>query len=147
MELQENANYVHYHDALVMTSKSPTTRIDACVVSTKDYVFLVPKKSTGEFILLETTKKHNFFNGVPVQDGVAKMVQGASSVEELENSFKELLENDDKYVHKVADKKSFKFRGFLGKHTLRMSTGGMNWTSAMPTGKGVSKEFRAFHGQ
>jgi hypothetical protein len=41
----------------------------------------------------------------------------------------------------------WKFRGFLGRHTLRMSTGGMNHSSIYAKGKGNSKAFRASHGQ
>ena len=130
-----------------MSSKQPMKNVDVCVVSTHDYVFFVPKKSTGMFLVLNTITTHQYFQDCSVEDGVGKLVQEAESKDSLEKSLIALLEDDEKYVHKLADKKKFKFNGFLGKHTLRMSEGGTNWASIMPKGKGVSKEFRAFHEQ
>ena len=99
------------------------------------------------FVILNTIKTHQFFDGVTIEEGVKRLIEKSENTQDLEKSMTALLEDDEKYVHKIADKKSFKFRGFLGKHTLRMSTGGANWSSVMAQGKGNSKEFRAFHGQ
>jgi hypothetical protein len=99
------------------------------------------------FVILNTIKTHKYFEGVSIEEGVKNLIKNSDTVSDLEKSFIALLEDDDKYVHRIEDKKSFKFRGFLGKHTLRMSTGGANWSSVMAKGKGKSKEFRAYHGQ
>lgn len=147
MALTEKQDYVVYDSGLMMNSKQPMQNVDVCLVSTKNYVFYIPKKSVGMFVILNTIKTHQFFDGVSIVEGVRKLIDKAETVEELEKSLIALLEDDEKYVHKIADKKSFKFKGFLGKHTLRMSTGGTNWSSVMAQGKGNSKEFRAFHGQ
>lgn len=147
MALTENQDYVYYESGLMMNSKQPMKNIDVCLVSTKDYVFYVPKKSVGMFVVLNTIKTHQYFDGVNIEEGVRNLIDKAETLEDLEKSMIALLEDDEKYVHEIADKKTFKFKGFLGKHTLRMSTGGANWSSVMANGKGKSKEFRAYHGQ
>jgi hypothetical protein len=88
--------------------------VDVCLVSTKDYVFYVPKKSVGMFVVLNTITTHQFFEGVSIEEGVRKIIDDSESVEGLEKSMIALLEDDEKYVHKIADKSSFKFKGFLG---------------------------------
>ena len=147
MALTENQDYVCYDSGLMLSSKQPLKNTDVCLVSTKDYVFYVPKKSVGMFVVLNTIKTHQFFEGVSIEQGVRNVIDKSESSEELEKSMIALLEDDEKYVHKIADKKSFKFQGFLGKHTLKMSTGGANRSSVLANGKGNSKLFRAFHGQ
>ena len=147
MALTENQDYVCYDSGLMMNSKQPMKNVDVCLVSTKDYVFYVPKKSVGMFVVLNTITTHQYFDGVSIEQGVRTVVDNSESAEDLEKSMIALLEDDEKYVHKIADKKKFGFKGFLGKHTLRMSTGGSNWSSVMANGKGNSKAFRGFHGQ
>ena len=147
MSLQAGHDYVFYPSGGMMSSKQPLKQVDACVVSTKNYVFFVPKKSVGFFVVLNTIKTHHYFDGVSVEDGVQKLIENANSVEELEKSFRALLEDDEKYVHPIAEKEMFKFKGFLGKHTLRMAIGRMNWSAVSVNGKGKSKEFRSYHGQ
>lgn len=145
--MTEGKEYVFYREGLLMSSKQPMKNVDVSVVSTPNYIFFVPIKSVGLFLIVNTITTHQYFQDVSVPDGVQRLVEEATSQEDLEKSFIALLEDDEKYVHKIADKKKFKFNGFLGKHTLRMSTGGGNWTSIMPKGKGTSKEFRAYHEQ
>lgn len=147
MSLIQNQDYAFYESALMLNSKQPMKNIDVCLVSTKDYIFYIPKKTVGMFVILNTIKTHQFFDGVSVEQGVRNLIDQAESVSALESSFIALLEDDEKYVHKIADKKSFKIKGFLGKHTLKMSIGKMHWSSVLPNGKGNSKEFRTFHGQ
>jgi len=147
MKLIENQDYGYYDSGLMLNSKQPMKNVDVCLVSTKDYVFYIPKKTVGMFVILNTIKTHKYFEGVSIEEGVKNLIKNSDTVSDLEKSFIALLEDDDKYVHRIEDKKSFKFRGFLGKHTLRMSTGGANWSSVMAKGKGKSKEFRAYHGQ
>lgn len=147
MSLAQDQDYTYYESGLMLNSKQPMKNVDVCLVGTKDYVFYIPKKTVGMFVILNTIKTHKFFDGVSIEQGVKNLIEKAESVSALETGLIALLEDDEKYVHKIADKKSFKFRGFLGKHTLRMSTGGANWSSVMAKGKGNSKEFRTFHGQ
>ncbi len=143
----QNQDYVVYDSGFVMNSKQPMKQVDVCVVGTKNYIFYVPKKTVGLYYLLNTIKTHQFFEGVSIEDGVKKLISQSATPEDLEKSMIALLEDDEKYVHEIKLQKSFKFRGFLGKHTLRMSLGGTNWSSVSPSGKGKSKEMRSFYGQ
>lgn len=146
--LTPDKDYVFYEKAFVMNSKQPMMRSYATVVGTKNYVFFVPTKTIGMFFILDTIKNHSFFQGVSIPDGVKKLIDSAASVEELEESLKALLQEDEKYVHFIPEWPSFKFKGFLGKHTLRLGKGGVGaWSSVTVEGKGLSKQFRAYYGQ
>lgn len=147
MPLIEKQDYVFYESGTMMNSMHPLVHLYVCIVSTKNYVFYIPKKSIGTFVIFTTIKEHDYFNGVSIEKGVKRILEVSKTVEDLEKLLIYFLEEDDKYVHRIADKKSFKFRGVLGKHTLKMSTGRANWSSILANGKGNSKEFREFHGQ
>lgn len=147
MKLIENQEYVFYDTGLMLNSKQPMQQVWVCLVSTKNYVFYVPKKTVGMFVVLNTIKTHQLFEGVSIEEGIQNIISQSLSIENLEDSMKGLLDNDDKYIHEIAKKKNFKFKSFLGKHTLRMSIGGREWSSVLARGKGKSKEFRHFHGQ
>lgn len=129
-----------------MSSKAMMQTIEASIVSTKNYVFIVPQKTTGMFIIVDTIKRHNLFAGVSIPDGVQKIIASCKTVEELESSMRNLLEDKELYVYNISALTSFKFRGFLGKQTVRLATG-LSWTSISPANKAESKAFRAFHGQ
>ncbi len=139
--------YLFYKKGTMMTIKSPMKNFTVCTVATKNYVFLIPIKSMGTFLIVTTFKNHEFFDGVSVEEGVEKLISNSDTVEALENSLINLLDGDEKYVYKIDEMSSFKFKGFLGKHTLRMARGKMHWASISPTGKGLSKEMRAYYGQ
>ena len=47
MKLIENQDYVYYDSGLMLNSKQPMKNVDVCLVSTKDYVFYIPKKTVG----------------------------------------------------------------------------------------------------
>ena len=145
--MNHNQDYVFYESGTMMNSRQPMKQLDVAVVGTKNYLFFVPKKTVGLYFVLNTIKTHQLFAGVSIEDGVRKLIGEANNTDELEKSMIALLEDDDKYVHEIGNQKSFKFRGFLGKHTLRTSTGGTNWSSVTVNGKGKSKEMRSFYGQ
>ena len=147
MTLTEKQDYVFYESGLLINSKQPLKNADVCTVSTKDYVFFVPKKTTGMFVVLKTIKTHQFFDGVSIEQGVRALIDKAETVQDLESSLTALLEDDEIYVHKIAEKTSFKFKGFLGKQTLMMRESMKKYSSVSPNGKGNGKEFKAFHGQ
>ncbi len=140
-------DYLFYEKGTMMTSKSPLKSYTVCTVATKNYVFLIPIESMGTFLIVNTFSKHQFFDGVSVPEGVKNLINNSNSAEELENSLKALLDEDDKYVYQISELSSFKFKGILGKHTLRMSRSKMHWASISPTGKGLSKEMRTYYGQ
>jgi len=145
--MTQDQDYSYFESAFMMNSKQPMKQIDVCLVSTKDYIFYIPKKSVGIFLVLNTIKTHQYFDGVSIEEGVKKIIDNSETAKDLEKSFIALLEDDEKYVHQISTKKSFKFKSFLWRHTLRMSTGGTNWSSVSPNGKGNSKLFRTFYGQ
>lgn len=147
MAILSNLNAVFYENATAMNAKQPMQTATVCVVATKDYIFMVPQKTLGFFLVLNTITNHRLFEGVSIIEGVKKLIANSEDTNMLEQSFCELLDNDERYVHRLTDKTSFKFRGFLGKHTLRMAIGLTNWSSVSPNGKGNSKEFRQFYGQ
>lgn len=144
----KDKDYVFYEQSFVMMSKQPMSRSNATVVGTKNYVFLIPTKTIGMFLVLDTIKTHSFFQGVTIPQGVQKIIESAETVNDLEESLKALLQDDEKYVYHLPEWPSFKFKGFLGKHTLRISKGGLGATSSiMVEGKGLSKQFREYYGQ
>lgn len=146
--LAQDKDYVFYADSGVMNSKQPMKVLNATVVGTKNYVFIIPTKTVGFFLILDTIKNHSFFQGVSIPEGVKKLIENAHTVEDLEESLKALLEEDEKYVYFIPEWPSFKFKGFLGKHTLRLGKGGTGaWCSVTVNGKGNGKQFRAYYGQ
>ena len=145
--MTKGQDYLFYEKGAMMSSKSPLKNYTVCTVCTKKYVFLIPIKSMGNFLIVNTFKNHQFFDGVGVVEGVQKLIENSDSAEALENSLIALLEEDEKYVHEVSSMSSFKFKGFLGRHTLRMARSKMKWASISPAGKGNSKEMRSYYGQ
>lgn len=131
-------------DAMAMTSKSPLTQIESAVVCTKDKFYIVPKKSTGNFVIFNTVKRHSFFEGTTIEDGLKNLMDTVKSETELHETLSELLENNAQYIHDInaAPKKSIK--GFLGKKTLTIRDG-RTWTSFSPKGKEATKALVQFY--
>jgi hypothetical protein len=88
--------------------------VAVCLVSTKNYVFYVPKKTVGLFFVLNTIKTHQLFDGVSIEAGVRKIVDKAESVEGLESSMIALLEDEENSFTKLTRKKPSNFVDFLG---------------------------------
>jgi len=130
-----------------MSSKAPMKRIDCAVVATKNYVFLVPVKSVGFFVVLNTIKTHQLFEGKSVHQGIEDLIASCSSPSEIEEKFCALLEDNPMYVFKISELSTFKIKGFLGKHTAMMRRSLKEYASILPNGKGNSKEMRLFFGQ
>jgi hypothetical protein len=146
--LIQDKDYVFYEDSGVMNSKQPMKISNATVVGTKNYVFFIPTKTIGLFLVLDTIKNHSYFQGISIPEGVKQLIANSNSVNDLEESLKALLQEDEKYVHFIPEWPSFKFKGFLGKHTLRLGKGGTGaWSSVTVNGKGNSKQFRTYYGQ
>ncbi|MGB0915574.1 MAG: hypothetical protein ACPGVI_05845, partial [Crocinitomicaceae bacterium] len=95
MALTHNQDYVYYESGLMMNSKQPMKNVDVCLVSTKDYVFYIPKKTVGMFVVLNTIKTHKFFDGVSIEQGVKNLIDQADSVQALESSLTAACENKD----------------------------------------------------
>jgi len=147
MSITANQDYVFYENGLMMSSKQPGKRADACTVSTKNYVFLIPKKTTGSFILFDIIKTHALFEGVTIEEGLKNIIEKSETANDLEKSLIALLQNDEKYVHQINTYKKFKFSKFLGQQTLLMKNALTNHTSIVIKAKKGGNDFRAFHGQ
>lgn len=148
MEISSDSRQVFFCDnAIMITSQAPMQRLDVCVVATQNYVFALPKKSVGFYMVMNTVKTHQLFQGKTMEEGVKELIARAEDVQDLEKSLSNLLENDEKYVYRVHGNSSFKFRGFFGKHTLRIGITRMKWSSFGPSNSADSKRFRAFYGQ
>jgi hypothetical protein len=68
---------------MMMTSRSPLKKVDVCLVGTRNYLFAVPMKTVGMYVMLTTFKTHQFFQDVSIPEGVQRVIQNAQSVEEL----------------------------------------------------------------
>lgn len=148
MTLSNDSNQVFYTpNAMMITSQAPMQRVDVCLVGTPSYIFALPKKSVGFYVVMNTIKTHQLFLGSSMEEGVKELIERAADVQDLENSLSNLLEHDDKYVYRVHGNLSFKFRGFLGRHTLRIGINKMRWSSFGATPSSESKRFRTFYGQ
>jgi hypothetical protein len=148
MEISSNSTQVFYcENAIMITSQAPMQRVDVCLVGTQNYVFALPKKSVGFYMVMNTVKTHQLFQGKTIEEGARELIARAEDVQDLEKSFSNLLENDEKYVYRAHGNLSFKFRGLFGKHTLRIGITRMKWSSFGPSKSADSKRFRAFYGQ
>lgn len=147
MAIYENSDYVYYPKNLMLNSKNTLKHVEVCIVSTHNYVFIIPKKSTGLYLVMTKITTHQFFDGVSTEEGLERLIADTTSVKELEKSMIELLDNDPQYVHLLADKSLVKFSSFLGNHSVRMVLDRWNWTGVTIKGKGNGKKFRAFHGK
>lgn len=139
-----STDYLLIEDALSMNSKMPLKQIYSCVVCTKDYFFVVPTKSIGTFVIFDTIKNHDFFNGLSIPEGLKRMANDAGDVGELEDKLKDLLENNENYIYDLNEAKSRKIKGFLGKKTLTYRKG-MGWASFSPKTKADGKALAAFY--
>ena len=130
--------------AISQNSKSPVSHVECSAVCTKDKFFIVPKKTTGNFLVFNTIKNHSFFEGLSIEDGLKKMISEAESESALEDTLANLLENNPVFVRDLntATKKSIK--GFLGKKTM-FAKHDKSWTSFSPKGKEATKALAAFY--
>lgn len=132
-------------DALAMNSRMPMKQIHSCVLCTKNYYFVIPKKTIGVFVIFDTIKNHSHFEGLTIPEGIRKMMNESENIEELETKMSELLQNDDKYIFKLEDAKSTKIKSFLGKKTY-MYRKPKSWSSFGPKSKDDGKALLDFYG-
>lgn len=142
--MENNGEILLIEEAMAMNSKMPLKQIYSCILCTKDYFFIFPTKSVGMYVVFTSTKSHSHFEGLSIHEGLRKTIKEATDVASLENDLKELLENDEKYIHKLADATKLKISGFLGKKTL-MFRKGKSWVSFSPKSKAGGKDLAAFY--
>lgn len=144
--MQQGIDYLFYKDIKMMSSESPLKQVDGVFIGTKNYVFIIPKKSVGFYYLVTTFKTHQYFTDNTVEDGCAKLLAEAESVESLESTFIELLEGEPKNVHKISEKVWFKLNKFFSTFNFRFGKSKMNWSACVIKGKDKGNELKAFYG-
>jgi hypothetical protein len=143
--MQHGNDLLFHRDIKMMSSDSPLKQYDGVFIGTKNYVFIIPKKSVGFYYLMTTFKTHAYFSDHSVEDGCAKLIEESPSVEALENTFIELLEDDKKYVHKLSDKAWFKLNKFFSTFNFRFGRTKLNWSACVIKGKDKGAELKAFY--
>lgn len=131
----------------MMSSESPLKQYDGVFIGTKNYVFIIPKKSVGFYYFVTTFKSHAYFKDYSVEEGCSKLISEINTVEELENTFVELLENDSKYVHLLSEKAWVKLNKFFSTFNFRFGKSKMNWSATVIKGKDKGNELKAFYSE
>lgn len=146
MAIVELEDYVYCELGLLMDSKNPLQRVDAVVVATKEYLFFIPQKSTGMFLLFDVIRNHRLFENCTIPEGVQKILNEANAIQEVEKTLIELLDNDSKYIHELTTKNSVIVKSMLGSTTVRMPMGKMKYSSITVKNKKGGKELKTFLG-
>jgi hypothetical protein len=143
--MQQGTEILFFNDIKMMSSESPLKQYDGVFIGTKNYVFIIPKKTVGFYYLVTTFKSHAYFIDHSVEEGCAKLIAEAESVEALENMFIALLEDDSKYVHKLSDKLWVKLNKFFSTFNFRFGKTKMNWSACIIKGKEKGNALKAFY--
>lgn len=133
--MENTKDYLLIEDALMMSSKQLGKQVYSASVMTPNYIFVVPKKAVGMFLVVNTIQTHDFFQGVAIEEGLKKLIASTSNVDELEAKMKELLENDERYVFPISEAKTIKVKGFFGKKTLMYRVNARTYTGVNPKTK------------
>ncbi len=143
--MQQGIDILFFNDIKMMSSESPLKQYDGVFIGTKNYVFIIPKKTVGFYYLVTTFKSHAYFVDHSVEDGCAKLIAEAESVEALENTFIALLEDDSKYVHKLSDKLWVKLNKFFSTFNFRFGKTKLNWSACVIKGKDKGNSLKGFY--
>ena len=119
-------------------------QIQGSDVITQADIFASVHTDTGQS-LRDISEFHQYFADSSVDDGCSKLIAEATSVENLENTFIELLENDSKNVHKIADKSWFKLNKFFSTFNFRFGSSKLNYSACLIKGKDNGNELKAFY--
>ncbi len=145
--MKETIDYTMCSEAGIMNSRNPFKTTNGAVVGTKKYLFFIPVQSTAVYPLFTSMKTHDLFQGVSVQEGLVRLIRNSNSVDELENSLCQLLENNEQCVHVLSDWPTFKFSGLFTKNNLRLIKSRKSWSATILKEKGKAQEFRTFYGR
>lgn len=115
------------------------------MIGTKNYVFVIPKLTTGIYYLVHTFKTHAYFSNNNVPDGCAKLLSEYKSIEELEQGFIHLLENDPTYVQSLAEKSTVKLSKLFRTFTFTVAESRFNHVSVVIKGKENGELIRSFY--
>lgn len=145
--LNKNTDFAICENASFMNAKAPTSITKGICVGTKTHLFYIPTQTVGFFPMLQTFRNHRLFEGVSVLEGTMKLINSAESVQQLEESLTELLENNGKYVHNIASFNTFVISGLFVKNNMRLIRSRFDFYACVLKPKAVAKEFRDFYGK
>lgn len=143
--MENGIDYLYNGKILMMSSAQPLKQHEGVMIGTKNYVFLIPQKTTGFYYLVTTFKTHQYFVNNTVDEGCRKLISEMKSSDELENAFINLLEDDSKYVHKLADKGWFKLNKFFKTYNFRMGKGKLDWAAFVVKGHDSGALIKSFY--
>lgn len=141
----DSSDYFYCSTGIMFSSQSGFKRIDCCLLATPSKIFVIPTKSVGTYVLFNTIKTHQYFQGKDIDEGLREVINGCDSIEQLEKSISALLNHDEKYITPVQGNSSFRFSGFFGKQTLRIGITKMKWISFSCYKKADSVQFRKYY--
>lgn len=145
--LQKNIDYVLCEKGFLVNSKAPTKHTNGMCLGTKNYIFFIGIQTIGVYPMLQTFRSHRIFQGVSVQQGIANLLNASATVEELEEAFIALLENNPKYVHHIPSYSSFVISGIFIKNNMRLIKSRFDYSACILKPKAVAQEFRDFYGK
>jgi hypothetical protein len=145
--LNKNTDFVICENASFMNAKAPASITRGICVGTKNYIFYIPTQTVGFFPMLQTFTNHRLFEGVAVFEGTMKLIGGAESVLQLEESLTGLLENNTKYVHDIASYNTFVISGLFVKNNMRLIRSRFDFYACVLKPNAAAKEFRDFYGR
>lgn len=139
-----NSDVLLIEDALFMTWRAPFKQVWCSVVCTKLGFYIVPKKTVGMYVLFDVIRTHPLFEDGSIVDGLNKLISDSDSVQQLDESLKDLLGNDEIYIYSYSDAKSVRIKGLFGKKTL-MWRQPKNWASFNPKSSAEGKKLKEFY--
>ncbi|MCA6361725.1 MAG: hypothetical protein IM638_01690 [Bacteroidetes bacterium] len=143
--MQQGQDYLFFPNIFTMSSISPLKQVQGVMIGTPNFVFLIPQQSTGIYLFVTTFKTHHYFANSNVADGCAKLLSEMKSVQELEQTFINLLENDAKYVHKLDDKEWFKLNKWFKTYNFRFGKGKLSWSAFVVKGHDAGQAIKSFY--
>ncbi len=144
--MTRNSDYLFFEKVFMATSKTPLKQYDAVAITTRNYVFVIPKRSTGIYLVATTITTHSFFINDTIENGCARLISAAKSVMDLEQTLISLLENDPKYVHNLHDGLTIKINKWFNTFNFRLLRSRLEWTAIVIKGKENGKFLRDFYG-
>jgi len=121
MPLTENQDYVFYPKAQVLESRLTAKMSDACFLGTKDYIFIVPKRSIQSFLV--ATKVTHYNGKEDPAKGLSELLATDSmTVPQLEQELVNNLSGDkETRIFPLGDAETFEMKGgFWGQTKLKL---------------------------
>lgn len=143
--LSEGTNYLFFPKGSVSGGKvTGTANADVSTVCTKRFIFVFPKMLQHSVIIASTTQRFEFEQGVPIEEGLRKLLAGPKmSVEDLEEDLKSRLHDD--WVFEISALAHFKMHKLWILSQIRMNKKGGNTVVLAVRGNGGMKRLFDFY--